>query len=89
MASRTVSLEESAYDRLRHAKRPGESFTETVNRLLEGSKPSFSRLAGALSEEDARRIRDATGRMRALELTAERTRHPQARRSRRGRNPGQ
>lgn len=74
MPSRTVSLEKSAYERLRAAKRPGESFSVTVNRLLEGSRPTFRSLAGFLSAKEARAVREAVGRMRDLEAVAERER---------------
>ncbi len=88
MASRTVSLEASAYERLRLAKREGESFTDTINRILKDSQPSFSRLAGVLSREDARRVRSGIQQMRELERRAEAARLTQSRRRRRGRHAG-
>jgi predicted CopG family antitoxin len=72
MPSRTVSLETSAYERLRAAKRPGESFSDAINRILEGSKPSFRVLAGILTVEDAKKIRKAIAAMRQREAPAER-----------------
>ena len=86
MTSRTVSLEASAYERLRLAKREGESFTDTINRILKDSQPSFSRLAGVLSREDARLVRSGIQRMRELERRAEADRLTQYPRSRRGRH---
>lgn len=86
MASRTVSLEASAYERLRLAKREGESFTDTINRILKDSQPSFSRLAGVLSREDARLVRSGIQHMRELERRAEGARLTQNRRGRRGRH---
>ena len=71
VSSRTISLESSAYERLRAAKRPGESFTETVNRLLEASRPSFRVLAGALTHADGDALRSAVGAMRASESAPE------------------
>jgi predicted CopG family antitoxin len=71
MSSKTVSLESAAYERLRAAKAPGESFSETVNRILSQSKPSMRTLAGFLSPSDARRVKAALRRMRALETPAE------------------
>ncbi len=71
MPSRTVSLEASAYERLKAAKRPGESFTITVNRILEGSRPTFRSLAGFLSGEEAKQVRGAIKRMRDAEAPAE------------------
>jgi predicted CopG family antitoxin len=74
MASRTVSLEQSAYERLKAAKRPGESFSVTINRLREGRRPSFRSLAGLLTRSDASELRRAVARMRKDEEIAERTR---------------
>ncbi len=86
VTSRTVSLEKSAYERFRLAKRPGESFTDTINRLLADSQPSFGRLAGVLSREDARLVREGIQEMRALELRAERARFGRSRKTVRGRD---
>jgi len=71
MGSRTVALQDSAYARLRAARRPGESFTDAVNRLLEGSRPTFESLVGALSPADARGVRDAVDRFRQVEAKSE------------------
>jgi predicted CopG family antitoxin len=74
MVSRTVSLERGAYERLRAAKRPGESFSKTVNRLLRDSRPSFRVLAGVLGEVEARGVRQAVLDMRAREAAEEQRR---------------
>jgi predicted CopG family antitoxin len=71
MVSRTVSLEQGAYERLRAAKRPGESFSQTVNRLLKDSRPSFRVLAGVLNERESTQIRRAILDMRAREVPGE------------------
>jgi predicted CopG family antitoxin len=71
MVSRTVSLEQGAYERLRAAKRPGESFSQTVNRLLKDSRPSFRVLAGVLNERESTQIRRAILGMRAREIPGE------------------
>jgi predicted CopG family antitoxin len=86
MASRTISLEVSAYERLRAAKRPGESFSQTVNRILELSRPSFRALAGILSPREARGVRRAITEMRRQEFRAERAKLAKARSSHRGRH---
>jgi len=74
MSSRTVSLERSAYERLLAAKRPGESFSDTVNRILESSRPSFRVLAGILTSGEAARVRNTVREMWAVEREAENAR---------------
>ncbi len=87
MVRRTVSLEETAYEKLRRAKRPGESFTDTANRLLEQSRPSFRSIAGILSREQGARVKQGIAEMRALESQAEKTKWAGYRRTRSGRHP--
>jgi predicted CopG family antitoxin len=72
--SKTVSLETSAYERLKAAKTPGESFSEAVNRILAGSRPTYRQLAGFLTLSEAENVRAAIGRMRADEAPAEQMR---------------
>jgi predicted CopG family antitoxin len=72
--SKTVSLESSAYERLRAAKAPDESFSETVNRILADSRPSYRVLAGVLTTPEAKDVRTAIRQMRAQEVKAERVR---------------
>ncbi len=71
MTSKTVSLERSAYERLKASKLPGESFTQAVNRLVKGSAPSFRVLAGSIKPADSRAIKKTLQRMRASEAAAE------------------
>jgi len=71
MPSRTVSLEVSAYDRLKAAKRAGESFSQVVNRVLESSRPSFRDLSGVLTKSDALGVQKAIEEMRKRESAAE------------------
>jgi predicted CopG family antitoxin len=86
MARRTVSLETGACERLRVAKRPGESFSEDVNRLLQDSVPSFRVLAGVLRPRDADRVRKAVIAMRRREARQERAKLAESRGSPRGRH---
>ena len=74
MSSKTVSLEASAYERLRAAKAPHESFTQTVNRLLARDRPSCRELAGFFTASEAEGVRSAIRRMRAAEAPAEKLR---------------
>jgi predicted CopG family antitoxin len=67
MARRTISLELAVYERLRAAKRAGETFSQTVSRLVPGTRPSFRVLAGILSDREAIAVRSAIFEMRARE----------------------
>lgn len=56
MASRTISLDQSAYDRLSAAKRPGESFSQVVKRLTKRRQASLLDLVGAIPSESAEEL---------------------------------
>ncbi|WP_293027736.1 antitoxin VapB family protein [Natronococcus sp.] len=51
MATKTISLDEEAYERLKARKKEGESFSETVKRLA--GERSWNEVTGILSEEEA------------------------------------
>jgi len=74
MGTKTISLEDSAYERLRAAKRPGESFSEVIRRILGGREPSFSDFRGVIDRRAARQLADAVARMREEDLQAQRSR---------------
>ncbi len=57
MASKTISITEDAYHRLRARKRRGESFTDVILRLTE--RRPLSEFAGVLDEETGRALADA------------------------------
>jgi len=75
MATKTISLDEEAYERLKARKKEGESFSETVKRLA--GERSWNEVAGILSEEEASDLESAIkeGRTRSRDrsdrLTAE------------------
>lgn len=54
MSTRNVRLDEDVYERIKSEKRPDETFSETVERLIGGA--SLLDLAGILSDEEARRV---------------------------------
>ncbi len=51
MTTKTISLDEEAYERLKARKKEGESFSETVKRLA--GERSWNEVTGILSEEEA------------------------------------
>ncbi len=59
MASKNISLRRDVYEKLRVEKRPDESFTDVIDRLLRWGKPPLTRFSGTISEATARRMEDA------------------------------
>jgi predicted CopG family antitoxin len=90
MGSRTVALQDSTYERLKAARRQGESFTEAVDRLLEGKEPSLLDFVGLIPKKDADELGRVIEGMRADDARVERLRwgrnQPAARRGKHGRN---
>lgn len=72
MATKTISLSEDAYERLRAAKREGESFSDVVRRLTHGVR--LTDYFGVLSESTANELeaRIAESRREHNERRAER-----------------
>jgi len=68
MGSKTISLEDSAYEKLRAAKRPGESFSEAVLRLLGDREPSLLDFRGLLDKKTVQGVRDTIARMKEEDL---------------------
>lgn len=65
MATKTISLDEEAYERLKVRKREGESFSDVVKRLA--GERSLKELAGILDDEEADALEAAVeeGRVRS------------------------
>lgn len=61
MGTKTISLTEEAYERLREYKRDGESFTDTVLRLTRGDQDV---MAGFGVMSDVEGFRDAVEQSR-------------------------
>ena len=60
MASKTISIKESTYDRLEALKSPDESFSDTIDRLVggrEGEHPLFE-LVGLLDDHQLEQVRE-------------------------------
>lgn len=54
MATKTISISEEAYERLRTRKEKNESFTDVINRVT--GKRSLLELAGTLRDEEADKL---------------------------------
>jgi predicted CopG family antitoxin len=74
MGTKTISLEDSAYEKLRGAKRPGESFSDVVKRILGGREPSFSDFRGLVDRRGAKALADAVAKMREEDVRVQRGR---------------
>jgi predicted CopG family antitoxin len=72
MGTKTISLEDSAYMRLKAVKRLGESFSDVVNRVLGGKDPSFLNFRGLLQGRSIERLAETVARMRREDLRAQR-----------------
>ena len=54
MPTRTISITEEAYERLKIRKEKNESFTDVINRMT--GKRSIMELAGILSKEEGKKL---------------------------------
>ena len=54
MPTRTISITEEAYERLKIRKEKNESFTDVINRMT--GKRSIMELAGILSKEEGEKL---------------------------------
>jgi len=62
MGTKTIRLDDEAYDRLVTRKRDDESFSDAIKRLA--GERSLMELAGILSDEEAADMRDAIAESR-------------------------
>jgi predicted CopG family antitoxin len=74
MGSKTISLEDSAYMKLKAAKRPGESFSDVIHRILVDREPSFSDFQGLLDRKATDRLAEAIARMKREDIEAQKRR---------------
>lgn len=67
MTSKTISLSEEAYSKLKAEKRKGESFSEVVKRIIKKKPlPAFAGAWGDLGEERIEEIKDLLKREREI-----------------------
>lgn len=71
MGTKTISLEDSAYERLKSAKQAGESFSEVVNRLVRPSRRSLHELSGILDSRTAAHVAKAIAEIRREDRESE------------------
>jgi predicted CopG family antitoxin len=84
MTTTTISLERSAYELLKSRKKPEESFSEELHRLLGGSGPRLTEFLAILSADDGQEVAAAVEQLRAEDRALER-RHATRGGSNRGR----
>jgi predicted CopG family antitoxin len=70
VGSRTISVTEDAYERLRRMKKPGESFSDVIRRITRGR--SLLELATIMPPEGARKVAEAIERARAEQMAIRR-----------------
>lgn len=72
MGSKTISLDDDAYEKLKAAKQPGESFSDVVHRLLGPDQPKLTDFVGILDEEAAEELAAVVDRMRREDIEEQR-----------------
>ncbi|MFZ1023485.1 MAG: antitoxin VapB family protein [Thermoplasmata archaeon] len=71
MTTTTISLERSAYELLKARKKPDESFSEELHRLLGSASPDLKGFLDIVSIQDGRTIADAIEAIRAQDFDEE------------------
>jgi predicted CopG family antitoxin len=64
MGTKTIGVREEVYERLKAQKRPDESFTDLLNRLLDESTADWREGFGTLSTADAQALEEAVAASR-------------------------
>ena len=74
MPSTTISLERSAYELLKSRKRPDESFSEELHRLLGYPNPKLGDFLDIVGSSEGEAVAAAVEKLRARDLALERRR---------------
>lgn len=72
MASKTISLDEDAYAKLKAQKQPGESFSDVVHRVLGPTQPKVGDFVGLLDEQTAEDLAAVVHRTRREDIELQR-----------------
>lgn len=67
MGSKTISITDATYDRLRAVKGSDESFSDVINRLLDAGDDdhALTELVGLVTEAELKRIKDRSATIRS------------------------
>ena len=79
MGTKTISLEDSAYSKLKAAKRPGESFSDIVHRILGSREPSLLEFTKLLDRKASEELVRTIARMREEDVALQRRKMTRAR----------
>ena len=66
MGTKTIGLQDDAYERLKARKREDESFTDLVNRLLDESTPNWREGFGTLPEDETAEFKSIAEQVRRV-----------------------
>lgn len=64
MPSKTISVKEETYHRLRRAKGEGESFSDVIDRLVGSDRHPLYELVGLLDDEEITRLKERSATFR-------------------------
>ncbi len=62
MGTKNIAISDEAYQRLKSLKKPGESFTELIERMTQ--QKAILELAGVLTPQEGRSMRETIEKMR-------------------------
>ena len=79
MGTKTISLEDSAYSKLKAAKRPGESFSDVIHRVVGSHEPSLLEFTKLLDKKAAEDLARAIAKMREEDIALQRRRTAEGR----------